>query len=164
MTYWPITQHRANLRSSIVKVSTPNSATAGGRFMLVGATTSDYSIVDGRLRLLAGRSYYIEGSPLVQCAGRNGAISFQWYDVTNGQPIGTDAELNFNGSFASTARVGRRCANVLLTSSDVGGGVDVELRILSISGSSWNVTITSTGISTFNYVGYPSARILCIED
>jgi hypothetical protein len=160
MTYSPIVQDRSSLRSAIVKVGTPDSVAVNGKFMLSGTAPSYFSIVSGRLRLQQGRSYYLEASPLVQNASRNGAVVFQWYDSTNSVALGSTAEINLATSFAAVARVGRRAACALVTSSDVGTGIDVELRIMSLSGSGWNMTITTGGISTFDYVGYPSARIL----
>lgn len=164
MTYSPRKQAYSTLEASIVKVGTASPASVGSRFTLSGSQTNQFTIVDGRLRLAQGYSYYIEASPLVQNGARNGAVTFQWYDHTNSQLIGASGFMNFNPNLGASARIGRRVATALITSSEVSTGIDVELRITGLTGSSWSFTIDSGGISGFTFPGYPSARILALAD
>jgi hypothetical protein len=160
MSYNPLIVSTTPIKADIIKAGTPTSSAANGRFSLSGTINGSASIVSDRLRLSTGSSYYLEGSVLVQQTARDGAITWQWYDNTNSTYIGSEGFMNLATSFGAVARVSRRVACALVLDSDISTSIDVELRIKSLTGSTWNLTITATGISTFNYVGYPSARIL----
>lgn len=160
MSYNPLIVSTTPIKADIIKAGTPTSSAANGRFSLSGTINGSASIVSDRLRLSTGSSYYLEGSVLVQQTARDGAITWQWYDNTNSTYIGSEGFMNLATSFGAVARVSRRVACALVLDSDISTSIDVELRIKSLTGSAWNLTITATGISTFNYVGYPSARIL----
>ena len=160
MSYAPSLLSSSNIRADIIKAGTPTAEAVNGRFTLSGTINGRASIVSDRLRLSAGSSYHLEGSVLVQNSNRNGAITWQWYDNTNSTYIGSEGFMNLVTSLGAVARVSRRVACALVLDSDISTSIDVELRIKSLTGSSWNMNITATGISTFNYVGYPSARIL----
>ena len=160
MSYAPSLLSSSNIRADIIKAGTPTATAVNGRFTLSGTINGRASIVSDRLRLSAGSSYHLEGSVLVQNSNRNGAITWQWYDNTNSTYIGSEGFMNLVTSLGAVARVSRRVAYALVLDSDISTSIDVELRIKSLTGSTWNLTITATGISTFNYVGYPSARIL----
>jgi hypothetical protein len=146
--------------ADVIKAGTPTSAAVNGRFSLSGTINGSASIVSDRLRLPTGSSYYLEGSVLIQQTALNGAITWQWYDNTNSTYIGSEGFMNLATSFGSVGRISRRVACALVLDSDITSSVDVELRIKSLTGTSWNLTITSSGIGAFDFVGYPSARIL----
>lgn len=156
MTYFARESRVVPLTPDVIKLDTPTSVSAGGRWQLVGAINGSATISSSRLVLDGSRSYYLEGSPSVRGPSSGGTITFQWYDFTNSQYIGAEVHL-FVGSngFASIARIGRRVATALV----VNQAIEVELRIKAISGS-WNLTIDSVGQQGINFVGYPSARIL----
>jgi len=160
MSYAPSLLSSSNIKADIIKAGTPTSAAQNGRFSLSGTINGAASIVSDRLRLPAGSSYHLEGSILVQQTAKNGAITWQWYDNTNSTYIGSEGYMNLATSFGAVARVSRRVACALVLDSDISTSIDVELRIKILTGSTWNLTITAAGISTFDYVGYPSARIL----
>lgn len=160
MSYNPLIVSTTPIKADIIKAGTPTSSAANGRFSLSGTINGSASIVSDRLRLSTGSSYYLEGSVLVQQTARDGAITWQWYDNTNSTYIGSEGFMNLATSFGAVARVSRRVACALVLDSDIITSVDVELRIKTLTGTSWDLTITASGISTFDYVGYPSARIL----
>lgn len=160
MSYVPYAVENTGIYASIIKADTPTSAAVGGRFTLSGSINGSASITSNRLTLPTGSSYYLEGSILVQNSSTNGAITWQWYDNTHSAYIGSEGFMNFATSFGAVARVSRRVACALVLDSDITSSIDVELRIKALTGSGWNMTITANGISTFNYVGYPSIRIL----
>ena len=160
MSFIPTRDLSTRIKSSIIKAGTPSYASVGGRFSLSGSINGSSSIVSDRLRLLSGSSYYLEGSVLVRNNSRDGAITFQWYNTTSSSYIGSEGFMNFDNSFGSTARVSRRVACALVLDADISSSADIELRIKSRTGSTWSMTITSNGIDTFNYVGYPTARLL----
>ena len=160
MSYNPLIVSTTPIKADIIKAGTPTSSAANGRFSLSGTINGSASIVSDRLRLSTGSSYYLEGSVLVQQTARDGAITWQWYDNTNSTYIGSEGFMNLATSFGAVARVSRRVACALVLDSDISTSIDVELRIKILTGSTWNLTITAAGISTFDYVGYPSARIL----
>lgn len=160
MSYLPTIVESTGTYASIIKADTPTSAAVGGRFTLSGSINGSASITSNRLTLPTGSSYYLEGSILVQNSSTNGAITWQWYDNTNSAYIGSEGFMNFATSFGAVARTSRRVSCALVLDSDITSSIDVELRIKALTGSGWNMTITASGISTFNYVGYPSIRIL----
>lgn len=158
MSYFPAVDKTTPIIADVIKAGTPTSASVNGRFGLSGTITGSSSISNNQLLLPSGSSYSLEGSVLVRCADANGAIEWQWYDVTNAQYIGGSGFMNLATSFGSVARVSRRVAHAFVPSSEA--GITVELRIKSLTGSGWNLTIDASGIGGFNYVGYPSARVL----
>lgn len=160
MSYNPLNVSATPIKADVIKAGTPTSAAVNGRFSLSGTVNGSASIISDRLRLSTGSSYYLEGSVLVQQTAKNGVIIWQWYDNTSSTYIGSEGFMNLATSFGANARISRRVACALVLDSDISTSMDVELRIKSLTGSTWNLTITATGISTFNYVGYPSARIL----
>lgn len=160
MSYLPSTIESTGIDASIIKAGTPTSAAVNGRFSLSGTLYGSASISSDRLTLPTGSSYYLEGSILVQNSSTNGAITWQWYDNTNSAYIGSEGYMNFATSFGAVARVSRRVACALVLDADITTSIDVELRIKVLTGSGWNMTVTASGISTFDYVGYPSIRIL----
>jgi len=160
MSYLPSIVESTGTYASIIKADTPTSAAVGGRFTLSGSINGSASITSNRLTLPTGSSYYLEGSILVQNSSTNGAITWQWYDNTNSAYIGSEGFMNFATSFGAVARTSRRVSCALVLDSDITSSIDVELRIKALTGSGWNMTITTSGISTFDYVGYPSIRIL----
>jgi hypothetical protein len=83
-----------------------------------------------------------------------------WWDNTNSRYLGTEGYMNFATSFGAVTRTSRRVASALVLSSELTSSIDVELKIRNLTGSSWNMTVTASGISTFDYVGYPSVRLL----
>jgi hypothetical protein len=160
MSFIPSTLENTGTYASIIKADTPTSAAVGGRFKLSGSVNGSASITSNRLTLPTGSSYYLEGSVLVQNSSKNGAITWQWYDNTNSAYIGSEGFMNFATSFGAVARVSRRVSCALVLDSDITTSIDVELRIKTLTGTNWNMTITADGISSFDYVGYPSIRIL----
>jgi hypothetical protein len=161
MSYVPSISSDSSVTASIIKAGTPTSVAVGGRFSLSGTLNGSASISSDRITLSPTSSYYLEGSVLVQnTSGGKGAITWQWYDNTNSVYLGAEGYMNLVTSFGATARISRRVASALILSSDMSASIDVELRIKTLTGTGWNMTITATGISTFNYVGYPSVRVL----
>ena len=160
MSYNLVSVSETPILADVIKAGTPTSAAVNGRFSLSGTINGSASIVSDRLRLPTGSSYYLEGSILVRDITKSGAITWQWYDNTNGVYIGSEGFMNLVTSFGHTNRISRRVACALVLDSDIITSVDVELRIKTLTGTSWDLTITASGISTFDYVGYPSARIL----
>lgn len=160
MSYVPDVRSATDIKASILKAGTPTSAAINGRFRLSGTINGQASISSDRITLPTGRSYYLEGSILVQNSSRNGAITWMWYDNTNSQYLGTEGFINLATSFGAVTRTSRRVASALILSSELTSSIDVELKIRALTGSGWNMTVTASGISTFNYVGYPSVRLL----
>jgi len=156
MTYIRDIQFKTSLESSEIKLSTPSSTSINGVFSLSGTPSSNSTISGSTLVLSAGYHFYIEGSILVQNSATNGTIEWGFYDQS--AYVGQTGFMNLNGDFGTNARVGRRCCRALILNT--GSDQTIDCRIKSISGSSWNMTITANGISSFNYVGYPSLRII----
>lgn len=161
MSYLPTLDLGTHLKASILTAGTPNVAAVGGRFTLSGTVNGSFSIVSNRLRLVSGSSYYLEGSLLVQNASTNGAITWQWYNNTSSSYVGAEGFMNFaGGSFGGVARVARRVASALVLDSDISTSADYELRIKSMTGTNWNLTVTATGMGGYSVIGYPSTRVL----
>ena len=163
MSYVPDVVSATDIKASILKAGTPTSALPGGRFTLSGTVNGQASISSNRITLPTGRSYYLEGSILVQNSSRNGSIRWMWWDNTNSQYLGTEGFMNLATSFGAVTRTSRRVASALVLSSELTSSIDVELRIRAVTGTNWNLTITASGISSFDYVGYPSVRLLEIR-
>jgi len=155
MTYVRDVQRATQIESAIISCKTPSSAAVNGVFSLSGTTTSNSSISSNSLVLSAGYHYYLEASILVQNSSRDGAVTWGFYDGTS--YVGQEGFMNFATSYGAVARISRNVARALILNS--GSSQTVDCRIKSLTGTNWNMTITSTGISTFNYVGYPSLRI-----
>ena len=162
MSYFPTLDKTTPIIADVIKAGTPTSTAVNGRFSLSGTITGSSSISNNQLTLPSGSSYSLEGSVLVRCANTNGAVEWQWYDVTNSQYIGASGFMNLATSFGAVARVARRVAHAFVPSSEA--GVVVELRIKSLTGSGWIMTIDASGIGGFSYVGYPSVRVLQLPD
>ena len=155
MTYIRNIQHVTELETAVIHCKTPTSTAVNGVFTLSGTPTSNSSISSNSLTLSAGYHFYLEASILAQNSSRNGAIEWGFYDGSS--YVGQEGFLNFATSFGNVPRVSRKVARALIINT--GSDQTVDCRIKSLSGSNWNLTITATGISTFNYVGYPSLRI-----
>lgn len=161
MSYVPSISSDTPITASIIKAGTPTAVAVGGRFSLSGTINGSASISSDRITLSPTSSYYLEGSILVQNTSTSkGAITWQFYDNTNSVYLGAEGFMNLASSFGATTRISRRVASALILSSDMSASIDVELRIKTLTGTGWNLTITASGISTFNYVGYPSIRVL----
>ena len=154
MTFVREVQHSTDLESAIINCKSPTVA-VDGVFQLSGTPTSNSSISSNSLVLSAGFHFYLEASILAQNTTRDGAITWGFHDGSS--YIGQEGFMNFSSSFGSVARVSRRVARTLIINS--GSSQTLEVRIKSLTGTTWNLTTTSTGISSFNYVGYPSIRI-----
>lgn len=116
------------------------------------------------ITLYTGSSYYLEGAPQADNAGGNGNISWQWYDVTNAQWIGSDAfDYTAGAGGASTRQCRKACTALVLDSDITGASIVVQLRIKSIAGTGWTFTISTPTLglpsSVYGHTGYPSARI-----
>ena len=108
----------------------------------------------------SGSSWYLEFSPGVRCNGKNGIAEIQLYDATASAWIGQSAYMCVNGSVGSSARQGRRVARALILDSDISTSATIQLRIKSISGTSWTMTQTATGLGAIDFTGAASARIV----
>lgn len=156
MTYFVRESRVVPLTPDVIKLDTPTSVSAGGRWGLVGTINGSATISSDRLVLDSSRSYYLEGSPSLRGSSTGGTITFQWYDYTNSQYLGAEVHLYVGSQgHGSIARIGRRVATAFVVQQ----AIEVELRIKAISGS-WNLTIDSVGQVGLDFVGYPSARII----
>ena len=108
----------------------------------------------------AGSSWYLEFSPGVRCNGKNGIAEIQLYNVTASAWIGQSAYMCVNASVGSSARQGRRVARALILDSDISTSAAIQLRIRSISGTSWTMYQTATGLGNLDFTGAGSARIV----
>lgn len=160
MSYFHNLNTKTELIASLIKLDTPTTTAVGGRFTLSGTLNGSASIVSNRLRLVAGSSYYIEASPLLNQTNANGTIVFGVYDS------GTSAYLHecsftFGPSVTrNTAEISRMCTSALILDSDITASMDIEIRIKTLTGTGWNMTIQTDGIGGYNFVGYPSLRLL----
>tara|TARA_Y100001973_G_C5128456_1_gene296441 strand:- start:232 stop:720 length:489 start_codon:yes stop_codon:yes gene_type:complete len=157
MTYFRPVEYISNIETAIINCKTPSATSAGGVFTLSGTPTANASISSNQLTLSAGYHYYLEASILVQNSAYNGQIEWSFYDNDTSDYIGQTGFMNLATSTGNATRIGRRCCRALILNS--GSDQTIDCRIKAISGSSWNLTITTNGISTFGYVGYPSLRI-----
>lgn len=147
-----------------IDLLTPYNIDGNAKFLLRAPTTllTDISCTTGNnyFTLYSGSSYYIEASVHPRNVSRNGAMSWQLRDATNGVYVGADAYMNFASSYASVGRVGRRVCTALILDSDITTSMDIEIVRTAQSGSGWSYSIaTNVGIDNFNYVGYPSVRV-----
>lgn len=108
----------------------------------------------------SGSSWYLEFSPGVRCNGRNGIAEIQLYNVTSSQWIGQSAYMCVQTSLGSSARQGRRVARALILDSEITTSATIQLRIRSISGTSWTMNQSSTGMASIAYAGAACARIV----
>ena len=108
----------------------------------------------------SGSSWYLEFSPGVRCSGRNGIAEIQLYNVTASQWIGQSAYMCVQTSLGSSARQGRRVARALILDSEITTSATIQLRIRSISGTSWTMSQSSTGMASIAYAGAACARIV----
>ena len=156
MTYFVRESRVVPLTTDVIKLDTPTSVSAGGRWKLVGSVSGTAYISSDRLVLDSSHSYYLEGSPSLRGSSSGGTITFQWYDNTNSQYIGSEVHLYVGSQgYGSIARIGRRVATVLVVKQ----AIEVELRIKAISGT-WDLTIDAVGQNGITFSGYPSARII----
>ena len=63
-------------------------------------------------------------------------------------------------SLGSSARQGRRVARALILDSEITTSALIQLRIKSISGSSWTMNQTAVGMADITYAGAACARIV----
>ena len=108
----------------------------------------------------SGSNWYIEASPGVRCNGKNGIAEIQFYNITSSQWIGQSAYMCVNASVGSSARQGRRVARALIIDADITTSAGIQLRIKSISGTSWSMSQSATGLGSINFAGAASARIV----
>ena len=108
----------------------------------------------------SGSSWYLEFSPGVRCNGRNGIAEIQLYNVTSSQWIGQSAYMCLNGSLGSSARQGRRVARALILDSDITTSAVIQLRIKSISGTTWSMSQSGAGLASIAYAGAACARVV----
>ena len=157
MTYSRSIEYVTDIESAIINCKTPSSTSAGGVFSLSGTATSNASISSNQLVLAADYHYYLESSILCRNSSFNGQVEWSFYDVNASSYIGQTGFYNIAVSLGNDPRVGRRCARALILNS--GSNRTVDCRIKAISGTNWNFTVTASGLSGFNFVGYPSLRI-----
>lgn len=108
----------------------------------------------------SGSNWYIEASPGVRCNGKNGIAEIQFYDTTSSQWIGQSAYMCVNASVGSSARQGRRVARALILDADITTSAVIQLRIKSISGTSWTMNQTATGLGNITFAGAACARVV----
>lgn len=108
----------------------------------------------------SGSSWYLEFSPGVRCNGKNGIAEIQLFNVTASAWIGQSAYMCLDASMGSSARQGRRVARALILDSDISTSATIQLRIRSISGTSWSMSQDLTGLAGFDFTGAASARIV----
>ena len=161
MTFYPIdTRARTTLIPSVLKAGTTTGVSVGDRWSISGTVNGSASIVDNRLNLVSGSSYYLEGSVLVRNTSANGLLVWQWYNASNSSWVGSEGYMNLQTSYAATARVSRRVASAFIPDSSISTFLNLELRIKTITGSNWSFTVDAGGISGYTFVGYPSIRLL----
>ena len=110
--------------------------------------------------LASGSSWYLEASPGVRCNGKNGIAEIQFYNVTASSWVGQSAYMCVNASMGSSARQGRRVARVLVLDSEITTTATLQLRIKSISGTSWTMFQSGTGLSGLTFTGAACARVV----
>lgn len=149
-----------------VDLLTPYNLDANAKFLLQAPSVlqTNISCTTGNnyFTIYAGSSYYLEASVLVVNTKRNGAISWQFRDSTNGVYIGSDAQINLSTSgYASVGRVGRKVCSALILDSDISTSMDIEVIRTAETGTNWiySVDTTNHSINGWDYVGYPSVRI-----
>lgn len=158
MSYFYNVNTKTEIIASLIKLDTPTATAVGGRFGLSGTVNGSASIVSNRLRLVAGSSYYIEASAIMYNPNASGAIVYGVYDQTNS--VYLHECTSALDPTTSNPNCQRYCTSALILDSDIATTMDVEIRIKSIVGSGWDLTVTANGIGTFNFVGYPSLRLL----
>ena len=118
-----------------------------------------------QMTLNSGSSYYLEGAPQADNtnSGTRGSLTWQFYDVTNSQWIGSDAFQYTAGASGASARQGRKACAALILDSEITTSMIVELRIKAIAGTNWNFTITTPNLglpsSFYWHTGYPTVRV-----
>ena len=166
MTYIRSVQLASQVKASLIHCGTPTAAAAGGRFSLSGDTSdTGVTLSANRVTLYPDASYYLEASPLFAQGNISGTINFRFYNVTSSQYVGSDATYEFKPAGTSAPlRVQRLCAHAFIPSSDISSAVEVEVRIISLTGTGWDMTVTATGCFGYDICGYPTMRILKIPD
>jgi hypothetical protein len=135
--------------NSAFQYNAPGSANTG----ITLASSTNFTVY-------AGSSWYLEFSPGVRCNGRNGIAEIQLYNTTSSTWLGQSAYMCVNGSLGSSARQGRRVARALILDSDISTSAVIQLRIKSISGTSWIMSQDSTGMASIAYAGAACARVV----
>lgn len=158
MSYFYNVNTKTEIIASLIKLDTPTTTAAGGRFSLSGTVNGSASIVSNRLRLVAGSSYYIEASAILYNPNASGSLVYGVYDQTNSVYL-HECISAFDPTLSYT-KCQRYCTSALILDSDITTTMDVEIRIQSIAGSGWDLTVTANGIGPYNFVGYPSLRLL----
>ena len=160
MSYFHNLNTKTEIIASLIKLGTPTATAVGGRFTLSGYVNGSVSVVSNRLRLVAGSSYYIEASPLIQQTNANGTIVFGVYDSGTSTYLHS-CSFTFGPTVTrNTAQISRTCTSALILDADISTSMDVEIRIETLTGTGWNMTIQADGIAGYNFVGYPSLRLL----
>lgn len=166
MTYIREIQRTTEASASLIHCGTPTSAAVGGRFSLSGDTLSTgVTISNNRFTLATEASYLLEASPLFAQTNINGTITYRFYNVTSSQYVGSETTYEFKpAGTASPLRTQRLCAHAFIPSSSISSAIELEVRIVSLTGSGWDMTVTATGCFGYDICGYPTMRILKIPD
>lgn len=157
----------SDLRVDLFTPQSHASGTANTAWTLTAPSTQFTDVTAGTtsLTLHSGSSYYLEGSPQGDNtnSGVRGDISWQFYDTTNSQWIGSDAYVYTAGASGAAARQGRKACTALVLDSDISTTIVVELRIKTITGTAWDFTVTGPDFglpsSVYGHTGYPSIRV-----
>ena len=122
-----------------------------------GLSMTGLSIVNGRFRITAGASYYIEASTSFIGLNRpsNGVFEAALYNTTTATEIGQRLVCNLpTGTPARTdlsPRATRWCARALILAGDFGANstMDIEFRVVACSptGSTWYSSYEQTSPS-----------------
>lgn len=110
--------------------------------------------------LTSGSSWYLEASPGVRCNGKNGIAEIQWFNVNTSQWVGQSAYMCVNASVGSSARQGRKVARALILDSEITTSVTLRLRVKSISGTSWSMSQSATGLASIAFAGAACVRVV----
>ena len=143
MTYRPIIRFKIdNVDTALSKcVHSTNKVTSVPTQIFIDPAMSmtGLSIVNGRFRISAGASYYIEASTVFLGLNRpsNGVFEAALYNTTTSSEIGQRLVCNLpSGSSARTdlsPRATRWCARALILASDFGANttMDIEFRVVA---------------------------------
>jgi len=171
MSYKLLSQ-RTDLRVDIFTPQNNSSGSVGSPWHLGPSIPSTLytdvtigGVNNTQMTLTSGSSYYLEGAPQADNTntGTRGSLTWQFYDVTNSQFIGSDAFQYTAGASGASARQGRKACTALILSSEITTSMVVELRIKAIAGTNWNFTITTPNLglpsSFYWHTGYPTVRV-----
>lgn len=157
----------SNLRVDLFTPQSHATGTANTPWTLTAPSKLFTDVTAGTtsITLYSGSSYYLEGAPQADNtnSGVRGDVSWQFYDVTNSQWIGSDAYIYTAGNSGASARQGRKACTALILDSDISTSMVIELRIKTITGTNWNFVITGPDFgmpsSVYGHTGYPSIRV-----